>query len=104
MAKVPGALPGPGDGLAGAEADGAVDLFLEVLGDVIDEDDGDVIGAELEDFGGGHFAFGVAFAHVRVDDDFHSDTSGATKEWAGAPGAARGRIQVYRSVGEEGEG
>lgn len=58
-----------------AKPDGAVDLVLEVLGHIIDEDDADVIGAELEDFGGGHLALGVAFAHVCVHNDFHSDTS-----------------------------
>lgn len=82
------ALLHPGDGLARAKTDGAVHLFLEVFGDVIKEDDADVIGAELEDFGCGHFAFGVAFAHVRIHDDFHSDTSEGHE---GVGWGARGR-------------
>ena len=89
-------LLGPGNRLPGAEADGAVDLVLQGLGHVIDEDDADVVGAELEDFGGGLLALRVAFAHVRIDDDFHSVTSQGHEELGRAPGAAIKRIQGER--------
>lgn len=65
----------PCDGLAGAEANGAADFVFEFRRHFIDEDDAHIVGPELEDFGGGHFALAVPFAHIFVDDDFHASGS-----------------------------
>ncbi len=60
-----------GDRGARAKANGPLYFFAQLLGDVVQEDVGFVVVADLEDLWGRRFTLRVALAEIEIDGGFH---------------------------------
>ena len=67
---------------ARAKANGPLYLFAQLLGDVVQEDVGFIVVADLEDLRGRRLALRVALAEIEIDGGFHDTvpSSGAPDE------------------------